>query len=150
VRISGEEDRSMLKKILVATDGSDHARKAIEFASDFALKYKATVYLIHVIAPLHSIAEAYVFQQVEDNQQRVAQEIIEKAERLVKEKGVERYQSTIIHGNPAQEITEFARKNNVDLIVLGSRGAGKVEMLMLGSVSHKVCHLADCTCVTVK
>jgi nucleotide-binding universal stress UspA family protein len=142
----------MLKKILVATDGSTHARKAIDFASDFALKYKATVYLIHVIAPLHSVVEGYVYQhqQIEDDQQRFAKEIIEGAEKEIKQKGVESYQSTILLGNPAQEIIEFARKNNVDMIIMGSRGAGKVEMLMLGSVSQKVCHLADCTCVTVK
>ena len=140
----------MLKKILVATDGSTHAKKAMDFTSDISLKYKATVYVIHVIAPLHSVAEGYGFQQVEDNQQRVAREIIGKAEKEIKKKGVESYQSDILHGNPAQEIIEFARDNNVDMMIMGSRGAGKIEMLMLGSVSHKVCHLADCTCVTVK
>ena len=140
----------MLKEILVPTDGSTHARKAIEFASDIALRYKATVHLIHVISPLHSIAEGYVDQQIEDHQRKVAKEIIEEAEKEVKKKGVESYQSTIVRGNPAQEIIEFARENDVDMIFMGSRGAGKVEMLMLGSVSHKVCHLADCTCVTVK
>jgi len=140
----------MLKKILVATDGSSHARKAIDFASDFALKYKATVYLVHVIAPLHSVAEGYVYQQIEDDQQRFAKEVIEEAEKEIKQKGVVSYQSAILQGNPAQEIIDFAKKNNVEMIVMGSRGAGKIEMLMLGSVSHKVCHLADCTCVTVK
>jgi nucleotide-binding universal stress UspA family protein len=140
----------MLKKILVPTDGSDHAGKAIEFASDIALKYKATVHFIHVIAPLDTTAEGYVDRQIEDHQQKVAKEIIEKAEKEIKTKGVESYQSTIVKGNPAREIMEFARENDVDMIIMGSRGAGKVEMLMLGSVSNKVCHLADCTCVTVK
>ncbi len=140
----------MLKKILVATDGSIHAKKAMDFTSDISLKYKVTVYLIHVIAPLHSVAEAYVFQQIKDNQQRVAGEIIGKAEKEIKKKGVEGYQSTILQGNPAQEIIESARDNNVDMMIMGSRGAGKIEMLMLGSASRKVCHLADCTCLTVK
>ena len=139
----------MLKKILIATDGSDHARKAIEYASDIAAKYKATVYLIHVTPPLGSWAEGDV-EKIQDNQQKFANQIIEEAEREVKKKGVESYQSTILQGHPAGEIIEFARKNSVDMIVMGSHGAGKVEMLMLGSVSNKVCHLADCTCVTVK
>ena len=139
----------MLKKILIATDGSDHARKAIGHASDIAAKYKATVYLIHVVPPLHIVTEVDV-KNIQDNQQKIAKQIIEEAEREVKKKGVESYQSTILQGQPAREILDFARENNVDMIVMGSHGAGKVEMLMLGSVSHKVCHLADCTCVTVK
>ena len=139
----------MLKKMLIATDGSDHARKAIRYASDIAAKYKATVYLIHVVPPLHSVAEVDV-KKIQDNQQKFANQIIEEAEREVKKKDVEGYQSTILQGDPAREIIEFARKNSVDMIVMGSHGAGKVEMLMLGSVSNKVCHLADCTCVTVK
>ncbi len=140
----------MLKKILVATDGSDHARKAIEFASDIALKYKAMVYLIHVVFPLPTMLEGYDVQKIEDSQHKVAKEIIEEAKGEIKKNGVESYQTTILQGNPAQEIINFARKNSVDMIVMGSHGAGKAEMLMLGSVSHKVCHLADCTCVTVK
>ena len=139
----------MLKKILLATDGSDHARKAIGFASDIATKYKATVYLIHVVPILHSVPEVDI-KKMQDIQQKYANQIIEEAERELKEKGVESYQSTILHGGPAREITEFARKNSVDMIAMGSHGAGKVEMLMLGSVSNKVCHLSDCTCVTVK
>lgn len=139
----------MLKKILIATDGSDHARKAIGHASDIAAKYKASIYLIHVVPPLHIVAEVDV-KKLQDNQQKIAKQIIEEAEREVKKKGVESYQSTILQGQPAREILDFARENNVDMIVMGSHGAGKVEMLMLGSVSNKVCHLADCTCVTVK
>jgi nucleotide-binding universal stress UspA family protein len=142
----------MITKILVATDGSDHARKAVEFASDIAAKYKATVYLIHVVTPLSSMPEidGGLLQQWEDTHEKLAKEIIEEAERVVKKKVVESYQATILQGHPAQEIIEFARKNSVDMIVMGSHGAGKLEMLMLGSVSNKVCHLANCNCVTVK
>lgn len=142
----------MMKKILVATDGSDHAGKGVEFASDLATKYKATVYLIHVVTPLRSFPEidGGLLQQWEDLHEKQATEILEKAESVVKKKGVENYQATLLRGNPAQEIIEFARKNSVDMIVMGSRGAGKLEMLMLGSVSNKVCHLADCSCVTIK
>ena len=139
----------MFKKILVPTDGSDHAIKAIGHASDIAAKYKAAVYIIHVTPPLGSWAEGDV-EKIQDNQQKFANQVIEEAEREVKKKGVESYQSTILQGHPAGEIIEFARKNSVDMIVMGSHGAGKVEMLMLGSVSNKVCHLAECTCVTVK
>jgi nucleotide-binding universal stress UspA family protein len=72
------------------------------------------------------------------------------AEREFKEKGVKNFQSSIIEGDPAQAIIEFARKEAVDTIVMGSRGLGNLEGVFLGSVSHKVCNLAHCTCLTVK
>ncbi len=53
-------------------------------------------------------------------------------------------------GDPTSEILKYAEENDVDMIVLGSRGLGKLGMLMLGSVSHKVCNIAQRTCVTVK
>ena len=140
----------MLKKIVVATDGSDHAKKAIEFASDIASRYEAQMYIIHVVFPLPSMLRGYDIDKIEENQHKVAGEIIAAAESEVKKKGLEDYQSLILDGDPAREIIEFARSQDVDMIVMGSHGAGKAEMLLLGSVSHKVCHLADCTCVTVK
>lgn len=53
----------MFKKIPVATDGSDHAKRTIEFASDIASKYKGMVYLIHVFFPLPSMLEGYDVQK---------------------------------------------------------------------------------------
>jgi len=140
----------MIRKILVATDGSDHARKAVEIASDIALKYKATVYLIHVVSPIPSMGYGDVLQKIEEGQEQFAKEILEKAVKEVKRKGLGNFQSTMLHGDPAHAIIEFARKNSVDMIVMGSRGLGTLEDLFLGSVSHKVSHLAECTCVTVK
>ena len=140
----------MIKKILVPIDGSDHAEKAIEYACDLALKYKATVYLIHVVSPLPSIPDDNALQTIEASQELFAKEILEKASRELKKKGVGNFQSVVLYGDPAHGIVEFARKNGVDIILMGSRGAGRVKTLLLGSVSHKVCHLAECTCVTVK
>jgi nucleotide-binding universal stress UspA family protein len=142
----------MLKKILVATDGSDHARKAIDYAADIASKYQAKVYIIHAVSPLPRMPEvgADVLQSIEDSHKQYARQIIEEGEREIEKKGIKNYQSDILHGDPAQEIIEYARKNSVDMIVMGSHGAGRVETFLLGSVSNKVCHLAECTCLTIK
>lgn len=142
----------MIQKILVPIDGSDHARKAIEFATDIASKYKAEVHIVHVFSPLDRAHELddNLLKEVEKNYQEFAERIIEEAEREVKKKAVESYQSAILRGDPAQKILQFAKGNGIDLIILGSRGAGTADMLMFGSVSHKVCHLSDCTCLTVK
>ena len=53
-------------------------------------------------------------------------------------------------GNPAEEVAAFARDRNADLIISGSRGFGKFKSPLLGSTSHKIAQLAECSCLTVK
>jgi len=140
----------MLKKILVPMDGSVHAGKALDLASDMTLKYEATIYLIYVKPPLSRISEQDVRQRINESNQETAGKIIKEAEEEVKKRGIKNYQLAILEGHPAQEIVEFAKKNGVDMIILGSHGASDLEGLLLGSVSYKVCNIAHCTCITVK
>jgi len=67
-----------------------------------------------------------------------------------REKGVQQVRTLLEDGDPAATILRLAKGLAVDMIVLGSRGLGDVKGLLMGSVSHKVAHLADCTCVAVK
>lgn len=53
-------------------------------------------------------------------------------------------------GDPAETIITYAKDHGMDIIIMGSRGLGKFKGLVLGSVSHKVCQMSGCTCVTVK
>jgi len=142
----------MIQKILVPIDGSDHSRKVIEVASDIASKYKAEVHIVHVVSPLDRahMLDDNLLKEVEKNYQEFAQRIVDEAKKEFKKKGVESYQSAILRGDPAQEILQFAKENGVDMIVMGSHGAGAADMLMFGSVSHKVSHWSKCTCITVK
>jgi nucleotide-binding universal stress UspA family protein len=149
-KIAKGDEGLMLKKILVATDGSDHAEKAVEYACDMASKYDATIYLIHVVSLPSWIYSEASFEPLKDHVQRAGKEIMQAAEKKVREKGIEKIQTFLAKGDPTHEILQYAEKNDVDMIVLGSRGAGKLGMLMLGSVSHKVCNMAERTCVTVK
>jgi len=64
--------------------------------------------------------------------------------------GVEEITTEVIVGNPAEEILGFASSRKADLIVIGSRGFGKLKSLLLGSTSHKVTQHAECSCLTVK
>lgn len=59
-------------------------------------------------------------------------------------------QVLLADGDPAETITGLAKDRNADAIVIGSRGLSDIKGLFLGSVSHKVSHLAECTCITVK
>jgi len=146
----------MMKKILVATDGSDHAKKAIGFACEIASQNSGTIYLIHVIPLVRFSSQVgwpYAPGEVGsfmDWMRREGEEIIKQAEKEAEAKGVKAVQSYLLEGDPASEILQFAKKNDVDMVVMGTHGGGSAETLLLGSVSHKISHLCTCTCVTVK
>ncbi len=150
----------MVKTILVPTDGSEHADRAVACAADLAQKYDAKVILLHVMRELGSerVPEELrglarlenVVITERDIRQAAASELLAGAEARAREHGAGRVERTISQGDPARRILECAQAREADLIVMGSRGRGDLEGLLLGSVSHKVAHLAPCTCITVR
>ena len=64
-------------------------------------------------------------------------------------KGARTVETMLGDGGPATTIVDRARDLEADMISMGSRGLGGAKGLLTGSVSHKVAHLAECTCVTV-
>ena len=79
----------------------------------------------------------------------VGERIIERCQTLAKGKGIT-FESKIVDGDPAKTVVELAREKNADLIVVGSRGLGRVKGLLLGSVSQKIVQAASCACLVVK
>jgi nucleotide-binding universal stress UspA family protein len=80
----------------------------------------------------------------------VGERLMGRARARAEAKGVRQVRSLLEDGDPAGTILRLAKELDVDMVILGSRGLGDVKGLLLGSVSHKVAHLAECTCVTVK
>ena len=80
----------------------------------------------------------------------VGNAITEKAEAIAKEHGVSRVDSVMAGGDAADVILNCAKDRNADLIVMGTRGLSDLKGLFVGSVSHKVSHLADCSCIMVR
>jgi len=176
----------MFKSILVATDGSDHAKKAVTLAADIAAKYGARLDFVHVLLQ-HADADIVrglvdvsrlskemqaEFAQFEGIQRKadstnssaisveipfprevlvaVGDLLLQDAERTAAEAGVKTVNRIWRQGDPASAILAAAEEQKSDLIVLGTRGLSDLKGLFVGSVSHKVSHLATCTCVTVK
>jgi nucleotide-binding universal stress UspA family protein len=100
--------------------------------------------------PSHEGLSPDKLDYVEKSLKETGRRIIEEAEKDVRKRGVKSVQSALLQGYPSNRILKFAEKTGGDMIVIGSRGLGSIKGLLLGSVSHKVCHLARCTCVTVK
>lgn len=149
----------MIKKILVPTDGSAYAAKAFEYASDLALKYDAELHIVHVVSESkmpEGLDDFIRAERIEDQPreavflEKMGDAIIQSVKEKSKLKGMENVKSAVLMGDPAEKIIEYAKANGIDMIVLGNRGLGAVKTLFMGSVSNKVCNLADCTCVTVK
>ena len=80
----------------------------------------------------------------------VGQEILTRAKSTARDLGVETVQTHLENGGPVKAILAIAAKRNSDLVVIGSRGLGQLERLVIGSVSQAVVRDAKCTCITVK
>jgi nucleotide-binding universal stress UspA family protein len=81
---------------------------------------------------------------------RVGDKVAFKAKELLESKGAKFVSTLVVDGKPADNIVAIAEHEKADLIVMGRRGLGNIGGLLMGSVSHKVSHLADCACMTVK
>ncbi len=144
----------MFSRILVAVDGSPYAEKALTYAADLATKYDAKLTIVHVVlrrfyavTPSEAgvLATTVFVKEIEAE----GREIMRKAEEYAKGQGV-KYECKLLQGVPAEEIIKMAQSENVDLIVMGSRGLTEVRAFLLGSVSDKVSHHARCPTLIVK
>jgi len=144
----------MFSKILVGVDGSPFSERALNYAVNIAKTYAGEILLVHVvlrrfyaITPSEAgvLATTVYVKEIEAE----GQEIIRKAESALKAGGVH-YRAMLTHGVPADEIVRIAESENVDLIVVGSRGLTEVRGFLLGSVSDKVSHHAKCPTLIVK
>jgi nucleotide-binding universal stress UspA family protein len=132
-----------MKKILIATDGSQSALEAVELGLDLATEHEAEVTFVHV-APMLDRTVAVSFgvpavlpHHVSDFDRAP---VLAAAE-LAAERDVPA-RCEVLLGNPVDEIVAYADTIDADLIVLGSRGRGAIASALLGSVSRGVLHEA--------
>jgi nucleotide-binding universal stress UspA family protein len=141
----------MFQKILLATDGSDHAERAADTA--LALVRELTgghVTIMHVSSEAPSRGQ--LLQAGLDMKSWLkseAHEALQLTERKFEEAGIP-YVLEVALGDAAHKIVEFAERAKIDLIVIGSRGLGTVSAVLLGSVGHRVAHDARCPVMIVK
>ncbi len=149
-----------IKTILHPTDGSENARKALDFACELAAGRKARLLILHVqryhgsdrIPPgLEQFSEIEHVRATEARLLRTAAEyIVDEARTAAHNRGIATVDAEVTEGDPALQIVDTARIRQVDAIVMGSRGLGDLEGLLYGSVSHKVARTAPCSCVIVR
>jgi len=147
----------MFKRILVAIDGSAHSMKAAETAIQLARTYDTDLTFLHVTTKLNLPDQLRDYLRgeqlagqdllaIDDATRRVVADISARAET----EGVRKVKTIFREGKPARTIVAYAKSARIDTIVMGSRGLSELESALLGSVSHKVASLADCTVIVVK
>lgn len=131
-----------MNKILIATDGSESSAEAVDLGLELAAEQEAAVIFVHV-APVYDLIPIPGFGMT-GSAPRVPHPIdeldrapLEEAEHRAEERGVGA-SSKLLVGNAADEIVTFADSEDVDLIVIGSRGHGTLASALLGSVSREV------------
>ncbi|KAA0546280.1 universal stress protein [Bacillus sp. BGMRC 2118] len=139
-------------KILVAYDGSGLSKKALRYAIKLAQHDKnAELEIVTVIAYSTYVGsyEAYSLMEMRTVAEAAAKSRIEEAKELIKHLP-NPTGTKILEGDPAVQIIKYAEDLGFDVIVMGSRGLGKIREFFLGSVSHNVVQMAKCPVFIVK
>ena len=149
----------MIKKILVAIDGSEQSDKALDFALDLARNYSAEIVLINVLSPslisyvynsrmfVPNVDYSNYLNQISNGHERLLSKALDKAKNFQETLKVSK---ELVEGRPAEKIVETAKKGMFDLIVVGSRGLSGFKEIFLGSVSNRVADMAHCPVLIVK
>lgn len=143
------------RRILVPVDGSENSTRALKIGLSIAKQRDAKLIILNAIPAPRFYGESPVATGVSPNYYEVIEEdskrIIEDAKKLAGTFGVA-VEGVVIRAlsSVVQEVVDFAEKENVDLIVIGTRGLGGFKRLMLGSVSTGVVTHAHCNVLVVR
>lgn len=147
----------MHKKILVGLDGSKHGLEAAKEAVELAKTFDAELHLLTVTRPYKVSPKLRQFLEAENLlgepkyvMDEMTNSIVTEAKELATKSGLKNVKAVIREGKPARTLLEYAKNNDIDLIVVGSRGVGELDAALLGSVSQKISMLSECTVLIVR
>jgi nucleotide-binding universal stress UspA family protein len=136
----------MFETILLAVDGSEPSNRAVGTALDLATKLGSELIVVHVRE--HETGR----MAREPGPSDEAEELVDETVRKVKNAGVSARGEvhTAVFGRAARAILEVANESGASMVVMGSRGLSDLAGLVMGSVTHKVLHLARCPVLVVR
>jgi nucleotide-binding universal stress UspA family protein len=147
--------RYMFRSIVVGTDGSDTANKAVEEAIDLAKSIGGTITLVSAYEPVPQARLREEARQTPSdlqwmvNPREEVDATLSDAADLIREAGVE-VETFAREGSPADAILDVAEERGADLIVVGNKGMTGARRFLLGSVPNKVSHHAPCSVLIIR
>ena len=139
-----------MKKILVAVDGSNHSKKAVEKSAEISKHHGSEVVLVCVQQfpgllvsepETDELRKSIESHGIKDEMESNGKAILSEAEHFLKESSVPNVKTIMEWGHTAEEILRIAKEENTDLIVVGSRG--RRRGILLGSASKEVVERAE-------
>ena len=143
---------SIFKKILLATDGSESSEIAARTTLDLSKSLDSEVHVIYV-AHEHPYLHAYYELRHQEDAERFRDEdqrMLEESVNQIREAGGTIAESYLRVGDAANEIVELAEELGVGLVVIGSRGHGRIRRALMGTVSTSVLRHAHCSALVVR
>lgn len=141
--------------ILVPVDGSVNSERALSYAAYLALQCSASIGILHVVNLSSAVAAighvgtgGYIPDRVLDDIQEAGQSVIDEA--LKKIPPEVEAKGFLEIGSPKDIVVTFCAEKKYDLVIMGSRGLGTIEQLVLGSVSSYVLYHSNCPVMVVK
>lgn len=139
----------MYKHILLASDGSEYAVRAAKEAVKIASLREDSIIDVVYVADIEKSKYDVLHSNSKEEADIERRKKNSKVLQYLKEAGA-RYKTTILRGQPGPEIVKYANEQEVDIVIIGSRGLNKFQEMVLGSVSHKVMKRVNCPAMVVK
>ena len=142
-----------IKSILFPTDFSEGSAEALKYAVEFANRYGAKLYVLHVI---YDVAKASGWYVPHVSMDAIYKDIQEGARKELDNFGVnelgglKNIERIVQTGVPYQEIMNCAVKNKVDMIIIGTHGRTGIDRILFGSTAAQVVRNAPCPVLTVR
>jgi nucleotide-binding universal stress UspA family protein len=134
--------------IVVGTNGSETAAKAVAHAADLAEAYRATLHLVSSM-PAKTIATGAATGPLVIDCRDEVDAILEQAAKAVQRDGLT-VRTHAMQIDPAQAVVDVAERCEADLVVVGNKGMKGAKRFLLGSVPNSVAHAAPCAVLIVK
>lgn len=144
----------MIKKILIASDGSETSKRAARIGVELARAAGAEVLAVYVadVVLLNQIGDLLIFPgakgKIKEKMMEQGRGVASTIESMAGEAGV-KSEAMVVEGNPGDQILEISQTHGADMIVLGSIGKTGLNKFMLGSVAEKVVRNSKIPVLTV-
>jgi nucleotide-binding universal stress UspA family protein len=147
---STASQKIMFYKILVAIDGSDASMDAADYAVSISKEYNAELYALYVIRADVDLFGVHPNSEYTATMKNEGEKYLDKVKGKAAEKNIQIKPQIIASINIAGGIVDYAQQNNIDLIVIGTRGSSGFKKLLLGSVAANTITYAHCPVMVVK